>query len=87
LLANLFRYDFVKWLYRIRQQIDVDDMQFGFMKVKRTTDAIFILRHMQDKCRAKEKRLYFGFVELKKAFDRIPRGRIRWVVYKFGVEE
>jgi len=27
--------------YRIRQQIEIDDMQFGFMKAKGTTDAIF----------------------------------------------
>jgi len=32
---------------RIRQQIDIDDMQFGFMKGKGTTDAIFIVRQMQ----------------------------------------
>jgi len=28
----------------IRQQIEIDDMQFGFMKGKETTDAIFIAR-------------------------------------------
>jgi len=28
---------------RTRQQIDIDDMQFGFMKGKGTTDAIFIV--------------------------------------------
>ena len=33
--------------HRIRQQIELDDMQFGFMKGKETTDAIF----MQDRCR------------------------------------
>jgi len=33
--------------YRIQQQIDVDDVQFGFMKGKGTTDAIFIVRQMQ----------------------------------------
>jgi len=27
--------------YRIRQQIDIDDMQFGFMKGEGTADAIF----------------------------------------------
>jgi len=32
---------------RIRQLIDIDDMQFGFMKGIGTTDAIFIL----DRCR------------------------------------
>ena len=34
--------------HRIRQQIVIDDMQFGFMKGKGTTDAIFI---WQDRCR------------------------------------
>jgi len=35
--------------HRIQQQIDIDDMQFGFMKDKGTTDAIFIIRQMQEK--------------------------------------
>jgi len=37
--------------HRIRQQIDIDDTdtQFGFMKGKGTTDAIFIVRQMQEK--------------------------------------
>ena len=28
--------------HRIRQQIEIDDTQFGFMKGKGTTDAIFM---------------------------------------------
>jgi len=56
----------------IQQQIDKGDMQFGFMKGKGTTDAIFIVRQMQAKFRAKGKKLYFGFVDLQKAFDRVP---------------
>ena len=32
----------------IRQQIVIDDMQFGFMKGKGTTDAIFMARQMQE---------------------------------------
>jgi len=51
--------------YRIRQQIDIDNMQFGlFMIGKGTTGAIFIVRQMQEKFRAKGKKLYFGFVDL-----------------------
>jgi len=69
--------------HRIRQQIDIDDMQFGFMKGKGTTDAIFIVRQMQEKFRATGKKLYFGFVDLEKAFDRVPR----WAMHKLGVEE
>ena len=50
-------------------------------------DAVFIVRQMQQKFRAKGKKLYFGFVDLKKAFDRVPREAIRWAMFKLGVEE
>jgi len=73
--------------HRIRQQIDIDDMRFGFMKGKGTTDAILIVRQMQEKFRAKGKKLYFGSVDLEKAFDRILREVIRWAMHKLGVEE
>ena len=65
---------------------DVDDMQFGFLKGKGTTYAIFIVRQMQKKFRAKGKKLYFGFVDLEKAFDMVPREVIRWAMHKLGVE-
>jgi len=45
---------------------------------------------MMDFCkkfRAKGKKLCFGFVDLEKAFDRVPREVIRWAMHKFGVEE
>ena len=45
-------------------------MQIGFMKGKGTTDAIFMARQMQQNFRVKGKKLYFGFVDLEKAFDR-----------------
>jgi len=44
--------------HRIRQQIDIDDMQFGFIKGKGTPNAIFIVSQMQEKFRAKGKKLY-----------------------------
>ena len=58
--------------HRIRQQIEVDDMQFGFMKGKGTTDAIYTVRQMQENFRVKRKKLYFGFLDLEKGFDRVP---------------
>ena len=39
--------------HRIRQQIEIGDMQFGFMKG--TTDAIFMARQMQENFRVKGK--------------------------------
>ena len=50
--------------HRIRHQIEIDDMQFGFMKGKGTSDAIFMARQMQENFRVKGKKLYFGFVGL-----------------------
>ena len=63
------------------------DMQFGFMKGKGTTDAIFMARQMQEDFRVKGKKLYFGFVDLEKAFDRVRREVISWAMRKLGVEE
>jgi len=73
--------------HRIRQQIEVDDMHFGFMKGKGTTDVIFMARQMQENFRVKGKKVYFGFVDLEKAFDRVPREVISWAMGKLGVEE
>ena len=43
----------------------------------------------QDRCRTilELKKLYFGFVDLEKAFDRVPREVISWAMRKLGVEE
>ena len=58
---------------RIRCQVSIDNMQFGFMPGKGTTDATFIWRQVQEKHQAKKKKLYYTFVDLEKAFDRVPR--------------
>ena len=71
----------------IRERISIDDMQFGFMPGRGTTDAIFILRQLQEKHLAKNKKLYFAFADLEKAFDRVPRKVIWWAMRKLGIEE
>ena len=73
--------------HRIRQQIEIDDMQFGFMKGKGAIDAIFVAQQMQEKFKVKNKKLYFGFVDLEKAFDQVPREVLRWAMCKLGVDE
>ena len=53
-------------------------MQFGFMPGKGTTDAIFVVRQVQERFMDKKRPLFFAFVDLEKAFDRIPRAVLEW---------
>jgi len=72
---------------RIREKVKIDAMQFGFMPGKGTTDAIFTVWQMLEKYGCKGKTLYFAFVDLDKAFDRVPREVTRCAVRKAGFEE
>ena len=65
---------------RIQEIIDTDSMQFRFMPGCGTTDAIFIVRQLQEKYLAKKKNLYFAFVDLEKAFDRVPCIVLWWAM-------
>ena len=52
-----------------------------------TTDAIFIVRHLQERYIAANRPLYFAFVDQEKAFDRVPRNVLWWAMRSVGVEE
>ena len=56
---------------KIRCQVSIDSMEFGFMHGKGTTDAIFIMRQIPEKHQAKEIKMYYAFVDFEKAFDRV----------------
>ena len=70
----------------IRQRIEIDEMQCGFMSGHGTTDTIFVVRQLQEKHLAANKPLYMAFVDLEKAFDRVPQDVIWWAMRKLGIE-
>ena len=72
---------------RLRRRVQIDNMQFGFSPGKGTMDAIFIVRQLQEKYLAKKKDLWMAFVDLEKAFDRVPREVLWWALREVGVEE
>ena len=72
---------------RIQTLVNLNEMQFGFMPGKETVDAIFIVRRMQEEYQKKDKKLYTCFVDMGKAFDRVPRKVMEWAMRKKGLSE
>ena len=71
---------------KIRTLVNLNEMQFEFMPGKGTVDAIFIVRRMQEEYQKKDK-LCMCFVDMEKAFDRVPRKVMEWAMRKKGLSE
>ena len=60
------------------------ESQCGFRANRGTTDMVFVLRQLQEKCREQNKGLYATFVDLTKAFDTVSRTGLWLILERLG---
>ncbi|KAK3562606.1 hypothetical protein QTP86_002086 [Hemibagrus guttatus] len=71
---------------RLRKVVEICEQQYGLMPRKSITDAIFALRSLMEKFRDGQKELHCVFVDVEKAYDRVPRKEL-WYCMRSGVAE
>ena len=54
---------------RVRSKVSINDMQFGFRPGRGTTDAIFIVRQIQERVLEKKRDLWMAFVDWNGLFN------------------
>jgi Reverse transcriptase (RNA-dependent DNA polymerase) len=63
----------------LRKLTIVSKNQFGFMPERSTVKAIFLIRQLMERHR-EQKDLHMIFIDLEKAYDKIPRNIMRWAL-------
>ena len=70
--GKMFAKVLLKRLQRLADCI-LPETQSGFRACRSTTDMVFTLRQLQDKCREQRKPLFITFLDLTKAVDTVSR--------------
>ena len=76
---------------RLRECVEMNgllsDEQNGFRKNRRGEDNIFIVRELLDACKRENRKGYFAFLDIEKAYDRVNREILCKVLSKCGMSQ
>jgi hypothetical protein len=71
--------------HHLRGVSNVTKNQFGFMPGRSSVDAIFLTRQLMERCREQKKDLHMVFIDLDKAYDKVPRNVMSWALQKHSL--
>jgi hypothetical protein len=71
--------------HRLRGVTNVTKNQLGFMRGRSTMEAIFLTRHLMERCREQKKDLCMVLIGLEKSYDKVPRNVMWWALQKHKV--
>jgi hypothetical protein len=69
--------------HRLRGVINITKNQFDYMVGRSTMKAIFLIKQLIERCREEKKKLHMLLIDLDKAYDKVHRNVMWWVLQKY----
>ena len=82
--GKLFTKVLQKRLQKMAEEV-LPDSQCGFRSGRGCTDTVYCVRQLVEKAREHNTQVFMLFIDLRKAYDSIPRQALRQVLRKYGV--